>query len=404
MAKKTQKPVALVCTSGTAAANYYPAIVEAYYSRVPLLVLTADRPHELRDNGAPQAIDQIKMYGAYTKYFHEMAVPENTEQMKRYARRQASRSYSIANHPNKGPVQLNFPFKDPLVPDLTLSDLWGSSTQSFVNHITGKEQIDASAASQVLDLLQGQSRGVFVCGELHSDEAKEHLLQLAKKWEVPILADVLSNLRKHPYTNEWVISTYDAILKQEEIRNNLDVDFVIRFGSMPVSKPYMQWITAQRPEVHIVVDENQGYREPTSIETTMVFSEPASLLKQLNEAESLPEIDRKWSNFWFENNQTATEILTLNQDELTEGTAILALSETIQEESVVFVGNSMPIRDLDTFFLNDYKSVQVMSNRGANGIDGVVSSAMGVAATGTPVTLVIGDVSFLHDYTALFYC
>lgn len=173
---------------------------------------------------------------------------------------------------------------------------------------------------------------------------------------------------------------------------------------MPVSKPYMQWITAQRPEVHIVVDENQGYREPTSIETTMVFSEPASLLKQLNEAESLPEIDRKWSNFWFENNQTATEILTLNQDELTEGTAILALSETIQEESVVFVGNSMPIRDLDTFFLNDYKSVQVMSNRGANGIDGVVSSAMGVAATGTPVTLVIGDVSFLHDYTALFYC
>lgn len=401
MAKKTQKPVALVCTSGTAAANYYPAIVEAYYSRVPLLVLTADRPHELRDNGAPQAIDQIKMYGSYTKYFHEMAVPENTDQMKRYARRQASRAFSIADHANKGPVQLNFPFKDPLVPDLSLSDLWGDSTGKYVNHITGQEQVDEYAVRDIMNMISGLGKGVIVCGELHSEVAREQILRLAQKWKIPVFADVLSNLRKHPDTNQYIISTYDAILKQEQVRLNLDIDFVIRFGSMPVSKPYMQWVTSKKP-VHIVVDENQGYREPTSIESTMVFSEPAGLLKQLVDSEMTPMIDQQWKNFWLNNDQMAKELLTSDHNELTEGTAVLKLSEAVEEKSVVFVGNSMPIRDLDTFFLNDEKPVNVMANRGANGIDGVISSAMGIAATGQSVTLVIGDVSFLHDYTALF--
>ncbi|SEQ86631.1 2-succinyl-5-enolpyruvyl-6-hydroxy-3-cyclohexene-1-carboxylic-acid synthase [Piscibacillus halophilus] len=402
LAKRTQKPVALICTSGTAAANYYPAIIEAYYSRVPLLVLTADRPHELRDNGAPQAIDQIKMYGDYTKYFHEMAIPENSEQMKRYARRQASRAYSISNHPNKGPVQLNFPFRDPLVPDLSLPDLWGERSQSYVNHITGHEQVDGQAVHDVMNMIDGLGRGIIVCGELHSKESQQLIINLAKQWEIPVFADVLSNLRKHPKTNPYIISTYDAILKREDIRKQLDVDFVIRFGSMPVSKPYMQWITAKQPKVHIVVDENQGYREPTNIETTMVFSELAHFLNQLISHSFVPKIDSDWKSFWLDNDQIAQKILTNNQDELTEGTAVLTLSEEVEEGSVVFVGNSMPIRDMDTFFFNSQRSIDVMSNRGANGIDGVISSALGVAATNTPVTLLIGDVSFLHDYTALF--
>ncbi|TFB13790.1 2-succinyl-5-enolpyruvyl-6-hydroxy-3-cyclohexene-1-carboxylic-acid synthase [Filobacillus milosensis] len=401
MAKRTGKPVALVCTSGTAAANYYPAIIEAYYSRVPLLILTADRPHELRDNGAPQAIDQIKMFGDYVKYFHEMALPENAPSMTRYSRRQASRAYAIANHQNKGPVQLNFPFRDPLVPDLSLPNLWGERSSTYVNHITGCEQVNLQQAEEIFDMVKGYNRGLIVCGELQSHEERDLVLKLAEKWDIPVLADVLSNLRKTIHSNQYIISTYDAILKQQGIRDSLDVDFVIRLGSMPVSKPYMQWITAKQP-MHIVVDENQGYREPTSIESTMVYSQPGVLIKQLLECKSMPNLSRDWVDFWLTNDQVAQELLKHHEEKLTEGTAVLTLSEEIKQEQVVFVGNSMPIRDMDTFFLTSNQEVDVMANRGVNGIDGVISSAIGVAATGTPVTLVIGDVSFLHDYTGLF--
>ncbi|GEL77919.1 2-succinyl-5-enolpyruvyl-6-hydroxy-3-cyclohexene-1-carboxylic-acid synthase [Tenuibacillus multivorans] len=402
MAKRTKKPVALVCTSGTAAANYYPAIVEAYYSRVPLIVLTSDRPHELRDNGAPQAIDQIKMYGDYTKYFHEMAIPEDSEQMIKYARRQASRAYAIANHPNQGVVQLNFPFRDPLIPDLTLDNLWGEHSQSYVNHITGQEQITSSQINTVMDLIKDKKRGLLICGELKTHEERDLILQLAEKWQIPIFADVLSNLRKNANTNEYVISSYDALLKQEDTRNRVEADFVIRFGSMPVSKPYTQWLTKTKPEIHIVIDENQGYREPTNIESTMVFSNPATFLKQLLDSDVQPSIDSGWHEQWTKADQLAQEIIKKHEANLTEGTAVLALSESDLSEQVVFVGNSMPIRDMDTFFLPSKQNIDIMANRGANGIDGVISTALGVAATGTLVTLVIGDVSFLHDYTALF--
>src|SRR5690625_3130176 len=141
LAKEKNKPVALVCTSGTAAANYYPAIVEAHYQRIPLIVLTADRPHELRDNGAPQAIDQIKMYENFTKYFHEMALPESREEMIRYARIQASRAYMMANTRKKGVSHLNFPFRDPLVPNFNFHDLWGQEKTPILNHINGEEQV-----------------------------------------------------------------------------------------------------------------------------------------------------------------------------------------------------------------------------------------------------------------------
>ncbi|RPF50283.1 2-succinyl-5-enolpyruvyl-6-hydroxy-3-cyclohexene-1-carboxylic-acid synthase [Aquisalibacillus elongatus] len=401
IAKRTQKPVALVCTSGTATANYYPAIVEAYYSRVPLIVLTADRPHELRDNGAPQAIDQIKMYGDYTKYFHEMAIPENTDQMKRYARRQASRAYSVSSDHNQGPVQLNFPMRDPLIPDLSLPNLWGSCEPSHVNFITGREQLPDEAVNDVLNQLKGLGRGVIVCGELKSENERELVLELAEKWEIPVLADVLSNLRQTAGVHSYIIPTYDAILKQPEIRESLEVDFIVRFGPMPVSKPYLQWITKQQPSVHIVVDENQGHREPTSIDTTMVYSEPAAFLKQLIQSEK-PDLDSDWQRFWLNNDEIAQSILREAKDELTEGSAVLSVSEESKEGQVIFVGSSMPIRDMDTFFLNENRKVEVMANRGANGIDGVISTAIGVSATGVPVTLILGDVTFLHDYTALF--
>lgn len=402
LAKKKNKPVALVCTSGTAAANFYPAIVEAHYSRIPLIVLTADRPHELRDNGAPQSIDQIKMYQNYVKYFHEMAIPEASEKMIRYARRQASRAYTIANEANKGVVQLNFPFKDPLIPDLSLNQLWGEENKTVLTHVTSKEEVSAESIVSIVELIKDKKRGVIVCGEIKTEEERLAILKLANQLQVPILADVLSNLRKNEAVNEFVISTYDTILKDDEVKESLRPEFIIRFGSMPVSKPYLQWITDFTPEIHIVVDEDLGFREPTGIETTVVYSEPVKFIEKILASKEEFDFCQKWSRLWMRLDEEVRSILTTTNNELTEGTTALVLAENSQNGDLIFVGNSMPIRDMDTFYLPANTSVEIIANRGANGIDGVIATAIGVAATDQKLTLLIGDISFLHDYTSLF--
>lgn len=402
LAKRKNKPVALVCTSGTAAANFYPAIVEAHYSRIPLIVLTADRPHELRDNGAPQSIDQIKMYQNYVKYFHEMAIPEASEKMIRYARRQASRAYTIANEANKGVVQLNFPFKDPLIPDLSLNQLWGEENKTVLTHVTSKEEVSAESIVSIVELIKDKKRGVIVCGEIKTEEERLAILKLANQLQVPILADVLSNLRKNEAVNEFVISTYDTILKDDEVKESLRPEFIIRFGSMPVSKPYLQWITNFTPEIHIVVDEDLGFREPTGIETTVVYSEPVKFIEKILASKEEFDFCQKWSRLWMRLDEEVRSILTTTNNELTEGTTALVLAEKSQNGDLIFVGNSMPIRDMDTFYLPAKTSVEIIANRGANGIDGVIATAIGVAATDQKLTLLIGDISFLHDYTSLF--
>lgn len=402
LAKRKNKPVALVCTSGTAAANFYPAIVEAHYSRIPLIVLTADRPHELRDNGAPQSIDQIKMYQNYVKYFHEMAIPEASEKMIRYARRQASRAYTIANEANKGVVQLNFPFKDPLIPDLSLNQLWGEENKTVLTHVTSKEEVSAESIVSIVELIKDKKRGVIVCGEIKTEEERLAILKLANQLQVPILADVLSNLRKNEAVNEFVISTYDTILKDDEVKESLRPEFIIRFGSMPVSKPYLQWITDFTPEIHIVVDEDLGFREPTGIETTVVYSEPVKFIEKILAIKEEFDFCQKWSRLWMRLDEEVRSILTTTNNELTEGTTALVLAENSQKGDLIFVGNSMPIRDMDTFYLPAKTSVEIIANRGANGIDGVIATAIGVAATDQKLTLLIGDISFLHDYTSLF--
>nr|WP_289036867.1 2-succinyl-5-enolpyruvyl-6-hydroxy-3-cyclohexene-1-carboxylic-acid synthase [uncultured Allobacillus sp.] len=404
MAKSKQKPVALVCTSGTAAANYYPAIVEAYYSRVPLIVLTADRPHELRDNGAPQAIDQIKMYGDYVKYFHEMAIPEADPSLITYARRQAARAYSQAEATQPGAVQLNFPFRDPLIPDFTLENLWGNATGKYVTGITGHEQLHPSQTETLIDQLKDLSKGFIVCGELPGDTDVDAIHQLAERWNVPIFADVLSHVRHGNNGNAKVISTYDAILKDEEAARSLEPDFILRFGAMPVSKPYLKWIQAVPLKHHIVVDQASGYREPASLETTMVYSEPNELVQQLLNSSVQLKGDTAWLDMWAKMDEKAMKEIreTVEGEQLTEGKVAYELTEAANSGDLIFVGNSMPIRDLDTFSLAKKEKIRIHGNRGANGIDGLISTATGFAATGNFVTLFLGDLSFLHDYTALF--
>ncbi len=403
IAKKTGRAVALVCTSGTAAANYFPAIVEANYSRVPLIVLTADRPHELRDIGAPQAIEQLKLYGDYVKWFQEMALPEASENMLSYVRNKSARAVFMANEGNPGPVQLNFPFRDPLVPDFSIENLWSNQSSDPRNPtVEGKKQLSTNQISSVIEKLKGKGRGLIVCGPQTDQELAQAVTQVAEAWGLPVLADPLSQLRAGEHAKDLIVETYDAIFRDERLRNKLRPDYIIRFGAMPVSKPYLFYVNENKHIPQFVVENYTGFREPTGNNTEFIFSDAVLFCKALLSIEYTPEQDKEWLEDWQSMNRIAKKhLLAEDSAEINEGEAVRALVDVIPESSSIYVGNSMAVRDLDTFFFTTPKHLSILANRGANGIDGMVSSGLGAAITGAPVTLVVGDLSFYHDLNAL---
>jgi 2-succinyl-5-enolpyruvyl-6-hydroxy-3-cyclohexene-1-carboxylate synthase len=407
IAKAKKRPVALVCTSGTAAANYYPAIVEAYQSRVPLVVITADRPHELRDVGAPQVINQIHLYGQYAKWFVELAIPENTADMLRYIRTTAARAVSTSVTAPQGPVHLNFPLREPLVPNLSQEDLWSAGKRSKPAHIevhSGELVCPPAVLEEVAMRVQQYERGIIVCGDYDDEEFAGAVVQLAEKLNYPILADPLSQLRSGKHSKQRVITAYDTFLKNEPLVPELKPDIVIRFGAMPVSKPLLLFLKQYEPKEMIVVDGGGGWREPTLSATDMIQCEEKHFCRELCRltGDSIrPSSD--WLNKWRFVNEKTTELLKrlMDDEAISEGKVVTELAALLPDPSTLFVGNSMPIRDVDTFFSANEKSIRILANRGANGIDGVVSSALGVSTNDVPTVLLIGDLSFYHDLNGL---
>ncbi|WP_077327677.1 2-succinyl-5-enolpyruvyl-6-hydroxy-3-cyclohexene-1-carboxylic-acid synthase [Virgibacillus siamensis] len=400
MAKKKKRPVAIVCTSGTAAANYFPAIVEAYYSRVPLVVLTSDRPHELRDVGAPQSIGQLKLFGDYAKWFHEMALPEAGDAMLHYVRSKASRAVYTANAGNAGPVHLNFPLREPLVPDFTLENLWGDSPEhAYYPMYAGSRQLSDEQVEQLSGQISRLSKGLIVCGPQTDRAFAEAAVRFATAWKLPILADPLSQLRAGNHAKDVIIEGYDAILRNETIRNKLKPDYIIRFGAMPVSKPYLFFVKEHGEVPQFIVEQEEGYREPAGNRSAFIYADPAELCNRLAEKTNMS--DGEWLRKWQSMNDTAKCYLLKQEDDLTEGSTVRIMAETIPDGGNLYVGNSMAIRDVDTFFETTSKSVHIMGNRGANGIDGMVSSGLGAAASSGPTVLLLGDLSFFHDSNGL---
>ncbi|WP_026584957.1 2-succinyl-5-enolpyruvyl-6-hydroxy-3-cyclohexene-1-carboxylic-acid synthase [Bacillus sp. J33] len=404
IAKVSQKPAALLCTSGTAAANYYPAIVEALYSRVPLIVLTADRPHELRDVGAPQAIDQIHLYGKNVKWFVEMAPPENTVEMLRYARTVSARAAAMAKRSPAGPVHLNFPFREPLVPQLDRQDLFELSERKdgFVNVHPGQLGLQEEDCSQIAESLSEANKGIIVCGPMVNADFPEAVIQLAKRLNFPIVADPLSQLRSGLHDGSLVIDTYDSFLKNDDAKRALRPDVIIRFGAMPVSKPLTIFMKENSDARQVIVDGGAGWRDPSMLSTEMVHCDEVQFCKSVIPYLKSSE-NNQYASLWKEiNDLTKSKLAGINEvDELSEGKLFYQLSELLPEGSTLFVGNSMPIRDLDTFFHFNQKGIRVMANRGANGIDGTVSTALGAAALSPPLYLVLGDLTFFHDLNGL---
>jgi len=405
MAKETKRPVALLCTSGTAAANYFPAIIEAYYSRVPLLVFTADRPHELRDVGAPQAIEQIKMYGEYVKWFQEMALPEASERMLSYVRGKASRAVFEAEEGNSGPVHLNFPFREPLVPDFTINNLWGHQNDRAPHCPTfnGKKRLSNVQIDHLINRIKNKRRGVIVCGPQVDEGLAQAITKIATKLGLPILADPLSQLRSGKHNHSHIIESYDAIFRNQTIREQLKPGYIIRFGAMPVSKSYLFYIEENKEVLQFIVENDEGFRDPTGNAAEFIYADPILLCQDLIQTSIHINQDNKWLHRWQQMNQIAKKhLLEKTSHELTEGEAVKSLLEVIPAKSNLYVGNSMAVRDLDTFFMTTEKEIVILANRGTSGIDGMVSSALGAAATSKhSLTLLIGDLSFYHDLNGL---
>ncbi|GEN54236.1 2-succinyl-5-enolpyruvyl-6-hydroxy-3-cyclohexene-1-carboxylic-acid synthase [Halobacillus faecis] len=401
IAKQEQKPVALVCTSGTAAANYYPAIVEAFYSRVPLVVLTADRPHELREVGAPQAINQIQMYGSYVKWYQDLALPEENNFY--YARQQAARAVE-ESITGQGPVHLNIPFREPLIPDFELEEAWRGGVQPISRAQRGSLVMPDDQVKQLFERLAQGEKGLLVVGPQTEPRLAEAVTNLGSRLGVPVFADPLSQLRTGSHDKRNIIENYDALLKSQTVKGQVVPDYIVRFGAMPVSKAYLKWVKEYKEKIdHYVVDDQHEFREPAGIGATFIWSEPVQLCERLSSFMPDGNVETSWLSMWQQMNVLAkNEMLLEPEHSLNEGHAVVYLSETMPDDSNFFIGNSMPIRDVDSFFMASPKNIQLMANRGANGIDGVVSTAIGTAATGKPTTLLLGDISFFHDLNGLW--
>ena len=399
IAKAKQKPVALLCTSGTAAANYFPAIIEAKYSRVPLIVITADRPHELREVGAPQAINQIRLYGENVKWSAEFPIPDDAKQTLPFIERHVARGVNIAKSYPLGPVHFNIPFREPLLIDFNEQLPPATFKSSFIGTITPNDE----SIKVFEELISQTNRGFIIVGELALGTDLRHIWDFVRKVKWPVLVESLSNMRSNipEDCKQYVITTYDALLKDEGFRQKVAADTVIRFGAQPVSKFLTMCLTEAMPSNYIVVDEDAMFRDSSSVTTHFIHATIGQWLANL-QYESNSDIE--YFNIWRASEETAAKyILDYAQTESDEGAMVRTLLEQLPNGSDLFVSSSMPIRDIDTFLLPTNDDIQIFANRGANGIDGVMSTAVGFSfgRSDRELYLLIGDLAFLHDVNAL---
>jgi 2-succinyl-5-enolpyruvyl-6-hydroxy-3-cyclohexene-1-carboxylate synthase len=410
MAKANREPVGVLCSSGTAAANFYPAVIEARYSRVPLIVMTADRPPELQDVGAPQTIDQNRLFGEHVRWSANVALPESSPEMLRYARSIAGRAVSVATAEPAGAVHLNFPFREPLMPvrpDLDMGSAIDRSAPRRFTGTEGKRQPTEEMISRMVTQLGDHRRGLIVCGPQDDPSLGPAVIRLSKATGYPVLADPLSLVRTGSHHHDLIIDSYDAFLKDQSICQMLDPEVILRFGAIPTAKPFLLYAQQYPDAWNILVDGGDGWNDPALLSNDVIHADPVRFCEALADACSADEFSPSdgWTRDWIAIDCKTRETLMAGietYDELFEGRVFHELARILPEGSTLYAGNSMPVRDMDTFFPGSSSYIHFLSNRGANGIDGVVSSALGASTSGNgPTVLVIGDLSFYHDMNGL---
>ena len=388
MAKASGRPTALVCTSGTAAANYLPAVVEAHHSGVPLIVCTADRPPELRDAGAGQAIDQVKLFGDHVRWFAE--TPCDFDEPDYFARLAVRAATMAGVGPNPGPVHLNWPFRKPLEPQSPIPRF-----EPTVGQPVAPARSLVAADVEAVGRLAGR-RGLIAVGALDVDDAgAAAIVAFAEAAGWPVVADAGSQLRGRGSLvldgAEWVLG-----------RNDLTPEVLVRIGGPPSNRAVIDFIASCGAADRLLVDPRRRWEDPSFGWTSVLASDPVALLGAATD--SMASADDAWAAAWTEAAAEAWEAVeaALGRDGLLEPLLAATLLRALPPEVPLYASSSMPVRDVTTFWPPDALPRRVLANRGANGIDGVVSSALGAAlALGQPVAALIGDVAVLHDIGGL---
>ncbi|GAA0974429.1 2-succinyl-5-enolpyruvyl-6-hydroxy-3-cyclohexene- 1-carboxylic-acid synthase [Acrocarpospora macrocephala] len=382
LAKRAEKPVVLICTSGTAAANFFPAVIEAHESGVPLLVLTADRPPELRGTGANQTIDQVKLFGSSVRWFAEVGVPEERPGQVAYWRSLACRAYQRAAGPmDPGPVHLNLAFREPLIPDG--DSAWCESLDGDANGPWIRSRVAPPSAALHISPTR---RGVLVVGDGASNVRRYVAAAGMAGW--PVLSEPSGNGRY----GDHAVSTYHFLLGNQAFAEAHAPDVVVTLGRPGLSRPLLSWL--KRAQEHIVVAQDlTRWPDPTRSAT------------QVAQAVEIPVTagDDDWLNSWRHADLTARDAIdqVLDSAGMSEPRTARDLGALLPNGAQLFCGSSLPIRDLD-WAMRPRRGLRLMACRGASGIDGVVSAAIGAAlAHNGPSYALVGDLTFLHDQNGL---
>ena len=415
LARASGRATGVLVTSGTAAANLLPAAVEATLGRVPLVLITADRPPELRDRGAPQAIDQVRLFGTHAKWSADLPLLDGAPETRRHVRSVAGRAVATALAGPAGAVHLNFPFREPLVPvgDLRPREaVDGEPSRPFTDVLAGPRTLGAPGVAGLARRLAAARRGLIVAGPQADPALPAALARLAEATGFPLLADSLSGCRCGPHDRSRVVARGDLLCRHGAWRDAHAPDLMIRFGAIPTSKPLLALVEDAAPD-QLVVDGDGGYREPVLLPTTFVHADAAITAAALADAiETLPGLASPPAHAWLDDWLAADHVADValrawlaeveGRGEAFEGAPFAHLGELLPDGAILWAGSSMPVRDLDAWLPGSARAIRPLANRGANGIDGVVSSALGAAAAGVgQVALVVGDLSFLHDLNAL---
>jgi 2-succinyl-5-enolpyruvyl-6-hydroxy-3-cyclohexene-1-carboxylate synthase len=426
-AKRQHRPVLLVCTSGTAGANFYPAVIEAHESGVPLLIFTADRPSELRDCASGQTVDQHRLYGPFVRHYSEVALPDVA--LLGYLRQSMVSAWRRAIAPQAGPVHLNWPFRDPLPP---ISD---AASQEMLAPLAAHFEADSFFASVVSPLLareqtslplddwQRCEKGLIIAGPASPQRPKDYcqaVANIATTLGWPVLAEGLSPLRNYRSENALLISTYDSILRKAERADALMPQQVIQLGPLPTSKVLREWLQRHSP-LRWVVDESglQQNLDPLHGPVQFLSTAVEGLWQQMAvgaSGDSFGRLRDRGTSFsvlpgqsmyrqqWLRAEtklRRAMDDRLANENLLVESKLVWLLSGHLPKGTPLFIANSMPVRDVEYFWQMSDRAYQPFFSRGANGIDGTLSTALGIAHHNKPTVLLTGDLAFLHDTNGL---
>jgi 2-succinyl-5-enolpyruvyl-6-hydroxy-3-cyclohexene-1-carboxylate synthase len=406
----TGSPAAVLTTSGTAGANVHPAVAEASEARVPLIVLTADRPPELRGRGAGQTIDQLKLYGTAVRWFCELGVAAADDAGLLHYRSTAARAVAESRGRPPGPVHLNVPFAEPLAPDPADGDVTARTELAREGRghrpLTAVHAAESEPGGELVAAIAAAvtecRRGVILAGRSPHPGLGEPVAAFARACGYPVLPEPTSQLRCGTHDRAQLVAAYDLIFR--DLPPSLAPELVIRVGDMVTSKAVRTWL--QGSEVRqIVIDPDGAWNEPTWAAELIARVDPAPLFRTF--AEQLPSRpDREWLEGWLAAATVAEDevdaFLADLGDELFEPRVHRDLGMLLPADSIVYVASSMPVRDLETFLPVAGRPLRFLANRGANGIDGLISSGLGAAAaTGARTFILTGDVGLYHDMNGL---